>query len=376
MNNISELHNQAMKLSQRAMVARHNGEQARAQALSHEAFEYESQAAALIPDEKASEPTRSVIYCSAASLAYECQEWKAAKELINKALSGDPSERIYHALKTLSYQVDFESYLQTQKISLENTELNLFLQGKAVTSGAVIYEELNKRLTPLNVLIEKTIQRLSGIDYQKTGNRLNDNPFMPALSLSNTHTDKNHFSITLKLVSTGENPLTQEISSVIDNILIGMNLINEFKEIDLKEQIKTPGYYQNFLALTHDIAPDGEQIHFVGLSSSKKTVSLTRLSTEIELDFTEQSDDFAMKRQPIKIEGVLNYADSIKPKLVGLITQDSSHYKIKVEEGLDDYIKFYFGRWVTVQGDFDGHFIYLKDLQAMRSQRLTVNPAF
>ncbi len=58
------------------------------------------------------------------------------------------------------------------------------------------------------------------------------------------------------------------------------------------------------------------------------------------------------------------------------MTQDSGNYKIKVEEGLDDYVKFYFGRWVTVQGDFDGHFIYLKDLQAMPSQRLTANRAF
>lgn len=373
MNNVSELHNQAMKLSQRAMVARHNGEQARAKTLSHEAFEYESQAASLIPDEKASEPTRSVIYCSAASLAYECQEWKAAKELINKALSGYPEERIYQALNTLSHQVDFEYYLQIQQVKLEDTEINLFLQGKAVTSGAVIYEEFIKRITPLNVLIEKTSQRLLGIDYQKTGTMQNDNPFIPALSLSNT--DKNHFSITLKLVAV-ENPSIQDIAPVIDEILIGINLINDFKEIDLKERIQTPGYYQNFLALVHDIAPDGNQIHFVGLSSSKKTVSLTRLSTEIELYFNEKFSDFAVKRKPIKIEGVLNYADSIKPKLVGLITQNSDHYKIVVEEGLDDYVKFYFGRWVTVRGDFDGNFIYLKDLQTMRSQRLTANPAF
>ncbi|OQY48246.1 MAG: hypothetical protein B6247_25340 [Candidatus Parabeggiatoa sp. nov. 2] len=372
MNNVSELHNQAMKLSQRAMVARHNGEQARANALSHEAFEYESQAAALIPDENASEPTRSVIYCSAASLAYECKEWKAAKELIKKALSGYPSERIYQALTQLSHQVDFESYLQTQPVKLQDTELHLFLQGKAVTSGAVIYDEFIKRLTSLKVLIEKTTQRLLGIDYQKTGARQNDNPFIAALSLSNT--DKNNFSMTLKLVATSENPSTQDIAPVIDEMLIGINLINDFKEIDLKERIKTPGYYQNFLALTHDIAPEGDQIQFVGLSSSKKIVGLTRLSAEIELDFNDKS--FAVTRKPIKIEGVLNYADSIKPKLVGLITQDSGNYKIVVEEGLDDYVKFYFGRWVTVQGDFDGNFIYLKDLQTMRSQRLTANPAF
>ena len=49
MNNVSELHNQAMKLSQRALVARHNGDKARAGVLAYKAFEYESRAAELIP---------------------------------------------------------------------------------------------------------------------------------------------------------------------------------------------------------------------------------------------------------------------------------------------------------------------------------------
>ncbi|HIE00929.1 MAG TPA: hypothetical protein EYP59_11685 [Thiotrichaceae bacterium] len=243
MNNVSKLHNQAMKLSQRAMVARHNGDEARAKTLSQEAFEYESQAASLIPDEKASEPTRSILYCSAASLAYDCQEWKMAKALIKKGLSGYPSERISQALT--SHQIDFESYLQ--KVKLEETEINLFLQGKAVTSGAVIYEEFIKRLTPLNVLIEKTSQGLLGIDYQKTGALQNENPFTPTLSLSNS--DKHHFSITLKRVATGENPATQDIAAVIDDILLGIHLINDFKEIDLKERLKTPRLLPKFFSL-------------------------------------------------------------------------------------------------------------------------------
>jgi hypothetical protein len=62
MSKVQELHEQAMRLSDQAMVARHHGEKERAIALSYQAFEYESQAAALIHDEKASEPTRSILY--------------------------------------------------------------------------------------------------------------------------------------------------------------------------------------------------------------------------------------------------------------------------------------------------------------------------
>jgi hypothetical protein len=364
MNTVIELHNQAMKLSQRAMVARHNGDKARAETLAREAFEYELQAAELIPNTKTSEPTRSILYCSAASLAYECQEWEAAKQLITKSLSGYPSERIKEELKTLSKRINFESYLQTQGGTTRDNELHLFMLGSAVTSGTIVYDEFINRLTPLTTLIDKTALRLRGIDYHKTG--LVPSAFIPALSI--LHREGN-FAITIKLVATEHNLSMPKPQSVIDEILTGIELINDFNEEALKEFIKAPGYYQNFLALTHNLAPDGEKIDFVGLSSLRKIVSLTRLSSEIELCSTQV--DFEVERKPIKVEGILNYADSLKPEVIGLTTQEKSNYKIFLGEGLDDYVKLYFGRWVVVNGDFDGHFIYPKDLQTLTSHRLT-----
>ncbi len=101
MSKIQEFHEQAMMLSDQAMVARHHGEKERAIALSYQAFEYESQAAALIPNEKASEPTRSILYCSAASLAYDAKKLLEAQQLIVEGLSGYPSPHIKQALKSL-----------------------------------------------------------------------------------------------------------------------------------------------------------------------------------------------------------------------------------------------------------------------------------
>jgi len=361
MNTVLELHNQAMKLSQRAMVARHNGDKARAGTLAHEAFEYESQAAELIPNEKVSEPTRSILYCSVASLAYECQKWEAAKRFITKGLSGYPSERIKDELETLSKRVNFEYYLQTQAITIGDDELHLFLLGSAVTSGTIVYDEFINRLTPLTTLIDKTAQRLLAIDYHKAGQM--PSRFIPALS---TPYQEDNFAVTIKLVAAEHNPSMPKASQVIDEILTGIEFINGFNEEALKELIKASGYYQNFLALTHNIAPDGDQINFVGLSSLRKTVSLTRLSSEIELG----SNQVSSERKPIKVEGILNDADSLKPQVIGLTTQEKGKYKIFVGEGLDDYVRFYFGRWVVVTGEFDGKFIYFNDLQTNPSHRL------
>ncbi|OAD19510.1 hypothetical protein THIOM_004854 [Candidatus Thiomargarita nelsonii] len=217
-------------------------------------------------------------------------------------------------------------------------------------------------------LVENSIPVIFGDDvylnYHKTG--LVPSAFIPALSI--LHREGN-FAITIKLVATEHNLSMPKPQSVIDEILTGIELINDFNEEALKEFIKAPGYYQNFLALTHNLAPDGEKIDFVGLSSLRKIVSLTRLSSEIELCSTQVN--FEVERKPIKVEGILNSADSLKPEVIGLTTQEKSNYKIFLGEGLDDYVKLYFGRWVVVNGDFDGHFIYPKDLQTLTSQQLT-----
>ncbi|OAD18711.1 hypothetical protein THIOM_005684 [Candidatus Thiomargarita nelsonii] len=120
MSKVQELHEQAMILSDQAMVARHHGEKERAIALSYQAFEYESQAAALIPDEKASEPTRSILYCSAASLAYDAKELWEAQQLIVEGLSGYPSPRIKQALKSLYEKINAELQKKVRKLTFKS----------------------------------------------------------------------------------------------------------------------------------------------------------------------------------------------------------------------------------------------------------------
>jgi hypothetical protein len=120
MSKVRELHEQAMMLSDQAMVARHHSENERAVALSRQAFHYELQAATLIPDEKASEPTRSILYCSAASLAYDANELLEAQRMIIEGLSGYPSPYIKQALKSLSEQIHSELYLKVKKIAFNS----------------------------------------------------------------------------------------------------------------------------------------------------------------------------------------------------------------------------------------------------------------
>ena len=106
MSTVRKLHDKAMKLAQLSLVARHEGKTEQAEELARQAYECESQAAELVPEDKSSEPTRSILYRSAASLAYQCRELSTAQRLIGKGLSGYPPPQIEQELKDLYEQVN------------------------------------------------------------------------------------------------------------------------------------------------------------------------------------------------------------------------------------------------------------------------------
>lgn len=119
MSQIQSLHQQAMDLAEASAVARLRGAIEQAVQLTRQAFEQETQAAALIANTLEAEPTRSVLHRSAASLAIECGEIIAAERLIATALSGNPPPEIAEELKDLFIQINLSQYLERQGIYLD-----------------------------------------------------------------------------------------------------------------------------------------------------------------------------------------------------------------------------------------------------------------
>lgn len=123
MSQIQSLHKQAMDLAEAAAVARLRGALELAAQFTRQAFEQETQAAALIASALDAEPTRSVLHRSAASLAIECGELRMAERLIATALSGDPPPEIAEELKDLFIQINLSQYLKRQGIHIDIQEL-------------------------------------------------------------------------------------------------------------------------------------------------------------------------------------------------------------------------------------------------------------
>ncbi len=98
-------HRRAMELADDAFAAKSAGDASKATELFRQAYEAERQAAALVSEDLAAEPTRSVLHRSAASLALQSGDLRAAERLIATALAGDPPPEVAEELRVLFRQM-------------------------------------------------------------------------------------------------------------------------------------------------------------------------------------------------------------------------------------------------------------------------------
>ena len=83
MSKVDSLHNKAMDLAEEAFSAKKKGIQDAALALFQEALSYECKAADSLKIDQQNEPTRSILYRSAAALAQNSNQFELAERLIS-----------------------------------------------------------------------------------------------------------------------------------------------------------------------------------------------------------------------------------------------------------------------------------------------------
>lgn len=363
MSRVRELHSKAMTLAHLALVARESGQHDRAAELATQAYEYETQAADLIPLEESSEPTRSILYSSAASLAYQGRRFDEALHLIAKGLSGYPPSQIKEELKSLWQQVSFEDHLREHGVALTSEDLEISLSGNVVGSGMVYYDEFLRRIQALHSILSRTIQRKMRRDYQRSGRLAGMYKyFTPALSVPRAGS----FAITLRLGLPLESQTTMffSASEIIDEILTGVEYINKGDTDSLRQLIGEEAYYLNFVTQARRVAPDGDNIRMVSLSSTKKSVGLTRVHRDISVGpKTDIPDEDRFQR--VNLKGVLDYAKSRGKDMLGFTTDDGRPWYVYVHAGMDDLVRSYFDERVSVTGSFDTVHkkIYLTDIE-------------
>ena len=90
-----------MGIAQQAFDAQRSGNFSQYLTLTRQAFEKEKEAAWLLFDHFDAEPTRSVLFRSAAQLAFNCGLLREAEQLVAAALIGNPPAEIIQELRQL-----------------------------------------------------------------------------------------------------------------------------------------------------------------------------------------------------------------------------------------------------------------------------------
>ena len=111
-----------MELADKADLLKREGDTDGAFSLYKQALQEEREAALLAHKEAIGEPTESVLFRSAASLAYSIKEYREAERLICMGLAGNPPAEIADELRSLYDTVNLEKSLDMMTIDSQEVE--------------------------------------------------------------------------------------------------------------------------------------------------------------------------------------------------------------------------------------------------------------
>jgi len=351
---IQELHTKAIEFADKAFIKRFNGNTDEAIILFAQAFDLEKAAAYSAKEEGIGEPTLSVLLKSAASLGINCEKLIEAEKLICLALCGEPPLEIAEELRNLLEELYFQRHLQLQGVSLNSTELQLVLAGKGVGYGMAKSALVFDRINTFEKLTFRTVERIKGKPFRATGDvskiiKLN---FQPYISVPRAAS----FAFTIRLGTNSKQMAIEGFENsieIIEDVIENIGFINIADFKSLKHKIPDETYFKNFVGLTKELAPDGDDLNLVGLTiiraGKQKDVQFTRIRSEINASFIEEIASTTLENINIELTGRLIAADEDKNN-IRLKVEGEGNYSITVPAGLGDIVKKYFGEQVKIKG--------------------------
>jgi hypothetical protein len=367
MQGVNKLHQEAMEIADQAAEALRRGDSAAYLRLTAEALKREAEAARKVAGDL--EPTRSVLFRSAATLAVECQEFRVAEQLIGAALAGSPPPEIAEELRDLLEDVYFHRHLELRGVTLAPGEVQMTLEGAAVGFGMTRSEPFVQRLSALETLLYRTAERLRRRPFREAGRRTKQLTEVFELYLSVPRAAS--FAVTLKLGTQMELPGVNFPAQAMKEVLDGLDLVNSGNLVALEERIPDQSYRLNFIGLVERLAPDGEDIRTVGFTAGADQASrVVALATPRKklMEHIRKAPSPGSAKKPgkrIQIQGVLLEADATRQKegVIEVVDATGAQHRIFVPRGMmSDIVKPMFEEEVTVSCTQKGKHIHLESI--------------
>jgi len=351
--NVRSLHHQAMDLAEKAFAADLAGK-ATVQSLFQKAYQLERQAAELVLAKSGdTEPSRSVLLRSAASLAIECREYREAERLIAIALSGDPPQEIAEELRDLLERVNFDRHLALRGLELDRSEFQLSLIGEAVSHGFIESAQFLRRAEYTEKLLVRTAERKKQLPFRVSGaaGRGIMGEFETYLSVPRPAS----FAITVRIGRPRDKqqlilPGFVSPKEVIDDCLWCLERFSSGDRDALRSHFRDEAYFSNFVGLAKRLAPDGEKITMVGFTAirgkEQKQVAISRPPSVV---WHPTSKDSVAEE---KIVGLFKAADELfkREHVIGVEDANGKAHQIAVPKGmLHDIVRPLWGERVILR---------------------------
>ena len=357
---IVELHNKAMEVSDTADMCLRSGDKDKAQNLYKEAFYLERDASSMAIQQNVGEPTESVLIKSAAFLAFDAQLYRESEKMVGFALSRDLPDGIAEEMRDLLENIHFARHLQLKGVTLSDNEIQISVAGRGVAHGMAREDDVNDRIATLKKLAIRTTERSKGVPFRRSGQPAKDIKDSCESYLSVARAAS--FAVTIRLGQTATNSISPEFPSqanaLVDDIATNLSLANAGDLTSLQDRIKDPSYFENFVSLAKEFAPDGDDVILVGITYMKDgkelPIQLTRQKREFKPIIDEvhsicnviRGEQIKAETRTDQITGTLSAADSTAEKLI--ILADKAKINVSVPDGLTDIVRKYFDETVTV----------------------------
>lgn len=371
--NPEELHEQAMQLADEAFLLKVQKQDDKAVSLLLEAANLEMEAANALDNSPASEPSRSILFRSAASLAYDAADYKFADRLIAFGLTGFPPPEIERELKNLYEDVNFMRHAEARGVDIADDGFVMTVSGKSTSYGGALVEDVIDRLKFLRTTFYRTVERLMGLEFRTRG---------PAQKLIQEHYDlylktqvPGSFGVYVQLgfpdpqihawpELTLQKPV--DPTELINEVMACLDLWEREKTDQLKDRIKDEVYFDNFVSLATQLAPDGEDISSVAFVSKQQDAPKPVVLRTEQKKAKQRTKELASSTKTtdkdddgFKIGGFLLYAktpmDKRKFGTIQIVDNSTGQREsIKVPIGLmKDTVQPYYEEIVEIEGYID-----------------------
>ncbi|MDM8521222.1 hypothetical protein QUF64_14345 [Anaerolineales bacterium HSG6] len=388
MSNVEQLHNDAMDLAEEAFRSQRKGDTERTTKLFRQALEFEKQAFANFPATKSSEPTRSILVRSAASIALHAKDYEQAERLVSIGLTGFPPAEIKAELRALQEDINFKQHILLQGVEITDNEMQMTLWGNATGHGVISADLLIKKVGQIKTILYRTVERLHDLPYRTAGSP--PKRVIDSFNLYLSGFVAGSFGVSFSIGEKAEQlplsseyvPKKVEIETVINEVLTCFQLLQKDEIESLKERFSNEDYLENFIGITRQMAPDGEAIKGVGLATisngKRREIDMRRNRKDIPtpskmLGMSE--GDGEGNRKQFKLEGIIKLADSLKIEgKYGIIRlrneEEDNNYSVRVPlTQMQDIVQPYFEEHVIISVYKTGKKYYFEDIDTTEVSR-------